>query len=180
MPHAHNQPGEMVVTARSPDNHDGSLLHGDRPIEHRTQDKLDRARFAEAIARQLVDAPAETGYVVGLLGSWDSGKTSILNMVDEVLTDEHENVLVLRFNPWLFSGTEQLVARFFEELGAQLLEEPDDRLQRLGGALEEYGLLLSPLRFAPVAGSWIDRGTVTIRAVGGFLKRRGQQGSASV
>jgi predicted KAP-like P-loop ATPase len=149
------------VTSGNQDNHDErGLLHGDRPVEGRTQDKLDRARFAEALARQLVDAPVEAGFVVGLLGSWGSGKTSILNMVEEALTDEHKNTVVLHFNPWLFSDTEQLVARFFEELAAQLLEEPDDWLQRLGSALEEYGQLLSPygLCLSPGPGSTWVRG----------------------
>jgi predicted KAP-like P-loop ATPase len=181
MPHALHQLGDAVlITGSQDDRNEDVSFHGDRPIERRKEDKLDRARFAEALAWQLVDVPAEAGFVVGLLGTWGSGKTSILNMVEEVLTDTYQDTVVLHFNPWLFSGTEQLVSRFFEELGAQLLEEPDDRLRRLGTTLEEYGQLLSPLRFVPVAGSWIDRSTMVMKAVGGFFRRRGEQGPVSV
>src|SRR5438132_3409541 len=65
-------------------------------------------------------------------------------MVEEVLGENQHN-LVLRFNPWLFSGAADLVGHFFRDLAGQLHEKRDKRLQALGNALDEYGRFLAPL-----------------------------------
>ena len=62
------------------------------------------------------------GAVVGVFGPWGSGKTSFLNLVKHEL--EGESVHILEFNPWMFSGTEQLVQRFFIELTSSILSIP--------------------------------------------------------
>jgi KAP family P-loop domain len=65
------------------------------------------------------------------------GKTSLLNMVVERLRDD-PRFPVVEFNPWLFSGTERLVASFFEEMSAQLRLEKG-RLAGFADELEAYG-----------------------------------------
>jgi predicted KAP-like P-loop ATPase len=92
----------------------------DQPIEHMSDDRLGRRPFAEAIAHQVATAPASDGFAVGLVGPWGSGKTSILNMMRENLGAHQDSVIVVNFNPWLFSGTEQLMLAFFRELVAVL------------------------------------------------------------
>jgi ATPase subunit of ABC transporter with duplicated ATPase domains len=82
---------------------------GDPPIRRKKEDRLNRARFAEALAEQIASAPGSGGVVFGLLGPYGSGKTSILNMVEETLKETSEDPAVLWFNPWLFSGTEQFM-----------------------------------------------------------------------
>lgn len=152
-------------------------INVDQPIRGRSEDKLGRAAFAEALANQIASAPTEGSFVVGLLGAWGSGKTSILNMVSEVLTNRPD-VVVLRFNPWLFSGTEQLVQHFFRELASQLGEKTDERLHTLGNALVEYAELFDPFRFIPIVGSWVDKISGTVKAVGIYLARRGRKTSS--
>lgn len=92
---------------------------GDNPIRSRADDVLGRARAARSVARLVRDADASEGYVVGLLGPWGSGKTSLINLVREELASEPP-LPVVDFNPWMFSGAEQLAESFFNELGAQL------------------------------------------------------------
>jgi hypothetical protein len=145
---------------------------GDPPIRRKKEDRLNRARFAEALAEQIAGVPGQGGVVFGLLGSYGSGKTSILNMVEETLKEDLEGPVVLWFNPWLFSGTEQLVEHFFEELAAQLLEEPDDRLRRIGEVLERYGKLLGPLRYVPGVGRYAEGAEKATGILGGLLKGR--------
>jgi predicted KAP-like P-loop ATPase len=96
-------------------------LQADEPITRRSEDQLGRARFAEAIANQVLQSPPRQAFVIALDGAWGSGKTSVLNMIEEVVVEQSDTV-VLRFNPWLFSGTEELVLRFLYELGTQLRE----------------------------------------------------------
>ena len=109
-------------------------LPGDNPIREPTQDVLERAATAAAFARQVLALDATEGAAVGVFGPWGSGKTSFVNLARK--TFEDSSTPVLDFNPWLFSGTEQLVERFFTELSAELKLL---NLNDIGDALEEYG-----------------------------------------
>lgn len=106
---------------------------------------------------------------MGLVGPWGSGKTSILNLVAEALATRVD-VVILRFNPWLFSGTEQLLLRFFGELSSQLLQRKDEKLRELGAKLVSYGEVLSPLGFVPVLGPWLAGVGGVAKAIRGMLK----------
>ena len=109
-------------------------MNDDRPIRGRVEDRLGRAGFAEALALEIATAPGDAGLVLALLGPWGTGKTSVLNMVAEVLGDRPD-VAVLRFNPWYFTGTEQLVSRFFAEVVAQLAGRKEKLLKGLAERL---------------------------------------------
>ncbi|MXX25458.1 MAG: AAA family ATPase, partial [Caldilineaceae bacterium SB0668_bin_21] len=122
----------------------GKYFDADRPVEHRQQDRLGRRSFAEAIARQVRVIPAEHGFTIAVMGEWGSGKTSVLNMVAETLEEEEDATAVLRFNPWLFGGANDLVTLFFRELGAQLGQDRFDRLKGVAKALAELGQVLVP------------------------------------
>src|SRR5436190_1928866 len=96
-------------------------FHADSPITKAEQDELGRLGLARQIVEQIRRTPCDEGFVIGLLGPWGSGKTSILNLVRAQLAQAaSEDVIVVPFNPWLFSGAEQLVTRFFAELAAAL------------------------------------------------------------
>jgi predicted KAP-like P-loop ATPase len=125
----------------------------DDPIQSSAEDRLGRAEFALALANQVATARADRGFVVGLIGPWGSGKTSVLNLLEEELRGREE-VTVVRFNPWLFSGTEQLLARFFEELIAQLSSKQDQQLKTVANRLESYARILRPAAGLPILGGW--------------------------
>lgn len=150
-------------------------MRGDQPIASKGEDKLGRAPFAVGLAATLRSIDASRGAVVAILGPWGSGKTSTINMVSESLK-EAPSLAVLEFNPWLFSDTEQLVVRFFDELAAQVrLRAPT--ATRIADMLVAYGRLLAPLQALPAAGPWV-RG---VRAAGDAVARvlgAGKQASA--
>ena len=90
--------------------------------------------------------PSDTGFdathglVVGVFGPWGSGKTSFITLARPEF--RKANVPVLDFNPWLFSGADQLVGRFFTELSAAMGET--STLEQIGRSLQKYGDILSP------------------------------------
>ena len=92
-------------------------LPADNPIRSSDHDLLGRTEPARAFARQLLSLDASEGLVVAVLGPWGSGKTSFVNLARDELGTRAD---VLDFNPWMFSGAEQLVQSFFVEIAAQL------------------------------------------------------------
>ncbi len=108
------------------------------------------------------------GAVVGVLGPWGSGKTSLVNLTRDEF--EAAGVTILDFNPWMFSGAEQLVDSFFVELAAQLKIRPG--LAEVGKDLEEYGQTFSGMAWLPLVCPWIERGRGAVKIVAKVLQRR--------
>ncbi len=143
------------------------MLAGDRPIESPDQDTIGRSGFASQIRDEIETAPRDEGLVMAVTGDWGSGKTSLINLAVGPLEGE-QGFRVLRFNPWLFSGTPQLVEHFFAEVRTQLKVSGSPGLKDVGAALERYGELIDPLRFIPAVGKASALG----RFAGGVLKGR--------
>lgn len=142
-------------------------LSGDRPIVSPEQDALGRTGFAAQIRHELEATSREEGLVLAVTGEWGSGKSSVVNLALGPL-EERDGYRVVRFNPWLFSGTPQLIEHFFSELRAQLKSPRDARLKEIGEALVQYGKMIDPLRFLPGVGKTAD----SSRFLGGLLKGR--------
>lgn len=96
----------------------------DNPIQSVEEDVLEWKPIADEFANYVLNLDASQGLVIGLIGSWGSGKTSFINLAKPKF--KSKNVPVIGFNPWLFSGTDQLVYRFFSELSAEMLGETSD------------------------------------------------------
>ena len=114
----------------------------DNPIHHPEQDVLGRAALVQSFVRQVPMLDRAEGVVVGILGAWGSGKTSFINLARREL--EQNKIPILDFNPWMFSGTKQLIDRFFIELTSQLKARPEPALSSVGKVFEDFGDVLSP------------------------------------
>ena len=151
-------------------------ISGDNPIEQLADDRLGRTSVAAVIAEEIRSVDASKGFVVAVMGPWGSGKTSLVNLARLDLAKEPA-IPVLDFNPWMFSGTEQLVDSFFRELSAQLHLKAG-RLDTIASEIEAYGDLLSPvadvatvLSALPFTG-WLGRAQNAASAVKRFQERR--------
>lgn len=145
-----------------------SLLAADNPVRKVSDDKLGRTHAAESFASSVLQLDASEGVVVGVLGAWGSGKTSFVNLARP--TFEQNAVPILDFNPWMFSGAEQLVQSFFSELSAQLKLRPG--LDEVGKGLEEYGEMFSSLAWVPIVGPWIERGQDLAKLIAKLMQRK--------
>lgn len=123
--------GEVVAL----DNPNLSLAT-DTPIKVREQDLIGRIPFAERLADILKSAAGPESLVIGLYGPWGSGKTSVINLVENALSrkddDEKAGVSVVRFEPWNYLTAEQLLAQFLKEVGSALDKDAHGRRKLFG------------------------------------------------
>lgn len=132
-------------------------MPGDHAIESAAQDKLGRGPFVRALAQAVRGLDASRGAVIGLVGPWGLGKSSVLNMLVEELGNEPQ-LLTVRFEPWMFSGASELVSLFFADVSRQLRGmHAGSKSDRLADLLDTYGQSLGMLKWVPVAGPWLDR-----------------------
>ena len=143
----------------------------DGPVVDPADDVLGRYEFASALADDVRLAPAESGFVIGLTGPWGSGKTSVLKLVSHAL--QNEVSAVVSFNPWLFSGTQQLVAHFFAELSGQL-GRSGGRARSVAKAISSYGRVISPLRYVPYVGEFARISSEAVQALGNAAEAEAQ------
>lgn len=164
------------ISASAENNH---CYSSDQPITTRSQDRFSRAQFASRIADTIAGRQDTSSIVIGLYGPWGDGKTSVLEMMDEVL-QKHSHVISIRFNPWHFQSEELLLRGFFSTLAEALGKSLPTKKEKLGQTLSQYGDLLS-LASVSLAGGMVSLspGTAakglgnTLSAVGlDELKRR--------
>lgn len=120
----------------------------ERPIRNKGEDALERGLFVTRLVDALVNSAGQaTGVVVGLTGQWGSGKSSILNLLDEAIRERHRNAYVVRFDPWLVSGRDDLILEFFEEIMATIADESDWyswSARSATRALAKYAKIMAP------------------------------------
>ncbi len=134
-----------------PKNGYAKVIPNDNPIRRFEDDALGRSHSARLFARQVVSVDASDGAVVGVLGSWGSGKTSFINLARIEL--DAAGIPALDFNPWMFSGTEQLMDSFFNELTTQLRLRPG--FAEIAREIAEYGEIFSGVEALLPIGPWI-------------------------
>lgn len=117
------------------------MILDDEPISSIADDNFAREPLARSFARTIGDcAGANSSTVFAVVGPWGSGKTSLLNLTCLELGD---SLAVVKFNPWLVSSVEALLADFF----ATLLElfEGKPKLKGVAGTLRRYAKVAARL-----------------------------------
>ena len=118
----------------------------DRPISHPKDDLFGYAPFAKHLADAIRGYPGSDPLVLALHGPWGSGKSTVLNFVIHYLDQATENdrPVVVTFNPWWFSGRENLAKSFLGQLQVVLPEryKKFKKLRNLlGDLIEAVGML---------------------------------------
>ena len=95
-----------------------TVLSGDRPLDDPSKDRLGYRTFASRLATAIARMTPVDGMVLAVYGPWGSGKSTVLNFITHFLRKlpESERPVLLPFNPWWFSGSENLVQAFLVEL----------------------------------------------------------------
>lgn len=119
----------------------------DAPINEPEHDRFRRWPFAQRVAQTIAFRRDPSSIVIGIYGAWGDGKSSVLNFIHKELRN-HENVIVVKFNPWLFGSETQIIQNFFQVLAESLGKSLTKFNEKIGGWLEKYGSVLSATPFA--------------------------------
>lgn len=100
-------------------------LLADTALENPEEDRLGFAPFARNVADAICKMVTDDSLVFALYGPWGSGKTTCLNFIRSHIEtyDEKQRPVVVRFNPWWFSGHGELLSQFFREFCVALGKE---------------------------------------------------------
>lgn len=130
------------------------MISPDLPITKIEEDALNRGSFAQSLAQVLLQYSLCSSFSIGLYGEWGSGKTSLLNMVLDIVEQFDESTVILRFNPWLCSDSKQLTTQFFKQMAAAIkLKKPaSDQAWEL---IDQYADIFDAASLIPVAGTFV-------------------------
>jgi hypothetical protein len=128
-------------------------MKDDIAVSKKEEDLLDRYPFAEHIAKSIFKSfdKNHEGIVVGIKGSWGSGKSTLANFIKSELEirgkEQKLNFQIIEFNPWMFSGQEDLQKAFLIELAKKMRrwKEENEKLSKdiesIGNSIEKFNEL---------------------------------------
>ncbi len=100
---------------------DGAADH-DSAIKTKSEDRYEFTDYAKYIKEIIINTTKQVDYdgnpikdsaVFGIEGEWGSGKTSLLNLVKEQLSDKKPEPIIVNFDPWMVKSIDQITNYFF-------------------------------------------------------------------
>jgi hypothetical protein len=147
-------------------------INPDQPLQASnaiSHDKLQRRGFAAAAVAALQRVSCTTGFVLSIEGTWGSGKTSTLSMMEQLIcTDDDEGSVIVHFNPWLIGERNSLLRQFLSTVAAAIeLKDPVENAKKVSKELLNYASVLDFVKWVPGAEPWAS-------IVKGVLKSAGK------
>jgi len=130
-------------------------LLADIPLFNPDNDRLGCKAFAKSLSEAILKITTDECLVFGLYGPWGSGKTTCLNFIEHYLKQEEEpRPIIIKFNPWWFSGHDDLLKQFFREFSVAIgkdkgYKEVVDNIAKL---VEIAAMIPEPTGLSNVAG----------------------------
>ena len=121
---------------------------GDNPLIDPKSDLLDSAPFSRLVAESISKMRPKEGIVIAINGPWGSGKSTVLNFILYYLEHDFTDQLVIpiHFNPWWFSGREDLTRLLIGQIRARL---GDNDYRELKSKLADFSELVSKIPGVP-------------------------------
>lgn len=131
-----------------------NILSSDASLKDPTEDRLGYYPFAKQIAESICKMTPREGFVIAIYGQWGSGKSTLLNFITYHIKQLPIDLqpIVVQFNPWWFSGQEDLTVRFFYQLQASLGKQgfsKDDATKLIA----DFSDIISEIPIIPYASS---------------------------
>jgi Predicted P-loop ATPase len=132
------------------------MFNPDKPIKFLCEDSLNRQDLAKSIGEAILKSQTKDSLVIGLLGTWGSGKTSLVNMAIEHIENCSKSFgfekkpIVVHFNPWNFSDQNQLISQFFNKLSLALgKHDYSSDMETVSKLFKTISKIVKPLTFIP-------------------------------
>lgn len=93
--------------------HGKPILISEKDVDY---DLLGRKSIIDQLYMYISSYKADTSYVIGLIGEWGSGKTTIINNVKKKFESNHSIVFIDDFDPWVFGTQEALLYEMFDKI----------------------------------------------------------------
>jgi predicted KAP-like P-loop ATPase len=108
--------------SQAPSAHDPEAyrLLDDVALDGSQADEVGLGPFIARLSRTVVLPHGANSLVVGLEAPWGAGKSSALELLCRELARHSDEPLVIRFNPWLASGSDRILRAFFSQLSGSL------------------------------------------------------------
>lgn len=174
--------GNDIVTP----NTESTNLLTDEPISLVEQDRLNRSEFAKQFAHTLMEHRNSTCLIAALHGPWGSGKSSLLNLIENELhgtTESANDYIIIRFNPWNISSLDQLIITFFHELKVKVQGKLiADKLPDTTGKLFDLfsGILTVGSEFSPVGSQFFSLGAKGAHKISGIINKSKDKSPADI
>ncbi|MEQ7811540.1 KAP family P-loop NTPase fold protein [Xanthomonas hortorum] len=101
------------------------------------RDYLNYLELAEVVSEVLLN-PSMRPVSVGVFGTWGTGKSSLLNLIEGRLQDDaKDEVIIVRFDAWLYQGYDDARAALMDVIARRLYEaaKKDDGLLGIAKSL---------------------------------------------
>ncbi len=132
-------------------------LSPDQPVASAEFDYLGRGDFAARLAKQLVEYEDKQCLVVAFYAPWGAGKTSLLHLLSNELERPADgntpSPILIKFNPWNFSGLSSLISMFFRELETAIGSSEPKLSKNIQKSLQALSIILAAGELSPVGGS---------------------------
>lgn len=156
-----------------------NTFHTDSPITGSAEnpDRLNRTEFAHRIAKAMILKSGSGPLVVSLESPWGYGKTSIINLITQyyMMLNISERPIVIKFNPWIASGAENLVQEFLFQFGSEIgLHNRGKEARDAAKQLLSYSKVFDVMKFIPGAEPWASIVKKIITGVGTAADKIGE------
>lgn len=122
----------------------------DQPIKKSDEDKLYRKAVAGRLSSAIKAYKRNESFVIGIQGEWGDGKTSFINMALSDLTSDNskEKYIIVNFNPWYFTGDDQILKQFCNLLSEKLSTNANGNQAIIDAAknIKKIAALVKPLK----------------------------------
>lgn len=118
------------------------VIGADAPIRTASDDLLERGRIAERIADVLETPYPYTGRVFAIRADWGVGKSSLMNLVIEILKARRSQARWLEFNPWQWGDAQAISRALFLQIAGKLGGSLSADAIRRARLMRRYGAVL--------------------------------------
>lgn len=171
------QLGKSMIEADLPETKTKELpsINPDQPLQASdaiSHDKLQRRGFAAAAVAALQRVSCTTGFVLSIEGTWGSGKTSTLSIMEQLIRrDDADGSIIVHFNPWLVGERNSLLRQFLSTVAAAVeLKGLAENAKKVSKELLNYASVFDFVKWVPGAEPWAS-------IVKGVLKSAGKAAS---